>query len=84
MRAWLGPLAAARDIGTDLIRVGVGEGAVVAVPAGAPWPSTLEAKEAADPVALGSFAALLTQRLVLGLETQPRSVRWESSRWKGS
>ncbi len=84
VRVWLGPLAAAGRVGVDLIRVGVGEGSVVAVPAGAPWPPAEDASVPADPVALGSFAALLAQRLVLGLEAELRAVRWETFRWKAS
>lgn len=86
VRAWLGPLDHAAAVDRSLVRVALTATGIVAVPSGVPWPEARSTggAEDADPVTLGAFAALLVQRLVLGLETETRTVEWRSSRWTTS
>jgi molybdopterin-synthase adenylyltransferase len=86
---WLGPLSAAASTPTSLVRVGLGPAIVVGVAAGVPWPtlgrSTAHPEQGsgadAEPVTHGSMAALIGQRLVLGLGPPVVTVRFDGGRW---
>lgn len=77
---WLGPWAR-RPTDPARFRVALADGLVTAAPAGHEW---LEVPDGvpAEPVALGSLAALLVQRFVLGLELEALAVQWTGDRFR--
>lgn len=79
---WLGPFSRGAGAPVACFRVGVSAGAIVGVPAHAPWPEQEPSAQPAEPVTAGSLAALVVQRLVLGLDASPVTVRWDGHRWQ--
>lgn len=79
---WLGPFSGGAAAPVACFRVGVSAGAIVGVPAHAPWPEHVPSAHPAEPVTAGSLAALIVQRFALGLDASPVTVRWDGHRWQ--
>ncbi|MCU0698079.1 MAG: hypothetical protein MUC96_16355 [Myxococcaceae bacterium] len=79
---WLGPLEALGTAPTELHRVGLGPGVVVAARALAVSPREVVPGDDVDPVSVGALAALMAQRLVLALErAEVVTARFSGGRW---